>query len=104
MSKQQTFTDKEYGQQKRVSHLKAFLDTMNGLVPWQLLGGTDTPTCYFAGKRGHPPKGVRLMLRLYLLQVWFNLADEAVEEQIHDSYAMRKSAIQSISRQARRPR
>jgi IS5 family transposase len=30
------------------------------------------------------------MLRMYLLQVWFNLADEAVEEQIYDSYAMRK--------------
>jgi IS5 family transposase len=30
------------------------------------------------------------MLRMYLLQVWFNLADEAVEEQIYDSYAMRQ--------------
>jgi IS5 family transposase len=29
------------------------------------------------------------MLRMYLLQVWFNLADEAVEEQIYDSYARR---------------
>ena len=30
------------------------------------------------------------MLRMYLLQVWFSLADEAVEEQIYDSYAMKK--------------
>ena len=30
------------------------------------------------------------MLRMYLLQIWFNLADEGVEEEIWDSYAMRK--------------
>jgi IS5 family transposase len=27
---------------------------------------------------------------MYLLQVWFNIADEALEETIYDSYAMRK--------------
>jgi IS5 family transposase len=27
---------------------------------------------------------------MYFLQVWFNLADEALEESIYDSYAMRK--------------
>ena len=30
------------------------------------------------------------MLRMYLLQVWFSLSDEGVEEAIYDSYAMRK--------------
>jgi IS5 family transposase len=30
------------------------------------------------------------MLRMYLLQIWFNLADEALEEHLYDSYAMRK--------------
>ena len=30
------------------------------------------------------------MLRMYLLQVWFNLGDEAVEDAIYDSYAMRR--------------
>jgi IS5 family transposase len=27
---------------------------------------------------------------MYLLQIWFNLADESQEEHIYDSYAMRK--------------
>jgi IS5 family transposase len=40
---------------------------------------------YFKGESGCPPKGIELMLRMYFLQVWFNLADEAVEEQIYDS-------------------
>ena len=29
------------------------------------------------------------MLRMYLLQVWFNLSDVGVEDAIYDSYAMR---------------
>lgn len=31
----------------------------------------------------------RHMLRMYLLQVWFNLSDEGLEDAINDSYAMR---------------
>lgn len=30
------------------------------------------------------------MLRMYLLQCWFNLSDEGVEDAIYDSYAFRK--------------
>lgn len=30
------------------------------------------------------------MLWMYLLQGWFNLSDEGVEDAIYDSYAMRK--------------
>ena len=30
------------------------------------------------------------MLRMYLLQVWFSLSDEGVEDAIYDSYAMRR--------------
>ncbi len=30
------------------------------------------------------------MLRMYLLQVWFNLSNEGTEDAIYDSYAMRK--------------
>ena len=89
MEKQQTFTDMEYARRKRKSRRETFLETMNSLIPWQRLEEKIRPH-YFAGKRGRPPKGIQLMLRMYLLQVWFNLADEAVEEQIYDSYAMRK--------------
>jgi IS5 family transposase len=45
---------------------------------------------YPTGKRGRPPKGINLMLRMYLLQIWFNIVDEALEETIYDSYAMRQ--------------
>ena len=29
------------------------------------------------------------MLRMYLMQVWFSLTDEGIEDSIYDSYAMR---------------
>ncbi len=45
---------------------------------------------YPNGKRVRPPIGIKKMLRMYLLQVWFNLSDEGVEEAIYDSYAFRK--------------
>lgn len=45
---------------------------------------------YPSGKRGRPPKEIEIILRMYLLQVWFNLSDERTEDAIYDSYAMRK--------------
>ena len=45
---------------------------------------------YPNGKRGRPPMGIEKMLRMYLLQIWFNLSDPATEDAIYDSYAMRK--------------
>ena len=33
--------------------------------------------------------GIEKMLRMYLLQCWFNLSDEGLEDAIYDSYAMR---------------
>jgi IS5 family transposase len=89
MKKQQTFTDIEYGKRKRISRREVFLDTMERLVPWGKLEEEIRPY-YFQGKRGRPPEGIQTMLRMYLLQLWFNLADGALEEHIYDSYAKRK--------------
>jgi IS5 family transposase len=62
---------------------------MDGLVPWGKLVSL-IQRCYFSGKRGRPPEGIEIMLRMYFLSVWYNLADEALEDAIYDSYAMRK--------------
>ena len=44
---------------------------------------------YFNNKRGRKPIGIETILRVYLMQIWFNLADERIEDSICDSYAMR---------------
>jgi hypothetical protein len=41
------------------------------------------------GERGRPSLGLERMLRIYLLQQWYALADEALEDALYDSQALR---------------
>lgn len=86
---QQTFSDVEYTGRGKVTKREEFLGIMNEIIPWGEWVELIQPH-YFEGKRGRPPKGIEKMLRMYLLQGWFNLSDEGVEDAIYDSYAMRK--------------
>ena len=61
---------------------------MNNIIPWDEWINIIVPF-YLSGKRGLPTIGIETMLRMYLLQVWFNLSDEGVENAIYDSHAMR---------------
>lgn len=86
--KQQTFTDIEYSKRKRKTKREQFLEIMDQIIPWQEWIEIIRPY-YPSGKRGRPPRGIELMLRMYLLQIWFSLSDEGLEDSIYDSYAMR---------------
>ncbi|NLA28433.1 MAG: IS5 family transposase [Propionibacterium sp.] len=89
---QPSFTDVEYGNRRRVSKRERFLQQMNDTIPWARWVGVIEPYYYTdtKGKRGRKAKPVETMLRMYLLQVWFSLSDEGVEDAIYDSYAMRR--------------
>ena len=65
---------------------------MDATIPWATWVGLIEPHYYSdrPGKTGRKAKPVATMLRMYLLQVWFNLPDEGVEDAIYDSYAMRR--------------
>ena len=89
MKKQQTFTDIEYSCRKKKTRREEFLETMDEIIPWDEWVGIIAPY-YPHGKRGRPTMGIERMLRMYLLQIWFNLSDPATEDAIYDSYAMRK--------------
>jgi IS5 family transposase len=89
MKTQQTFSDIEYSARKRVSRREIFLQKMDALIPWAELEAVIRPH-YYAGKRGRPPRGIEVMLRMYLLQVWYNLSDQMAEEEIYDSHAMKE--------------
>jgi IS5 family transposase len=91
MKTQLTFNDIEYGKRKRVSRREVFLQKMDALIPWAELTAVIQPH-YYQGKRGRPPRGIEPMLRMYLLQIWYNLSDELTEETIYDSYAMKEFA------------
>jgi IS5 family transposase len=52
----------------------------------------DDRTVLSEGLRGRPPIGLARMLRLYFLQQWYGLADEALEDSPYDSAALRAFA------------
>jgi transposase, IS5 family len=89
---QPSFTDIEYGNRRRVSRREQFLETMDATIPWVTWVELIEAHYYRSakGKRGRKAKPVETMLRMYLLQVWFSLSDEGVEDAIYDSYAMRR--------------
>lgn len=96
---QQTFTDLEYSNRKRITKREQFLDSMEKIIPWSHWIDMIRPY-YFNNRRGRPARGIETMLRMYLLQIWFNLSDEGTEDAIYDSYALRKfSHIDFMSEQ-----
>lgn len=88
MEKQMSFTEMEYSQRQRTTKRDIFLREMDELIPWEECVAMITPY-YPSGNRGRPPREVEQMLRMILLQTWFNLSDEGVEDAIYDSYAMK---------------
>ena len=87
--KQGTLTDIEYSGRKKKTRREEFLEIMDEIIPWDEWVSVIEPY-YLKGKRGRPPMGIEKMLRMYLLQIWFNLFDPATEDAVYDSYAMRK--------------
>jgi IS5 family transposase len=61
---------------------------METLVQWTKLLAVIEPF-YPKGQRGRPPIGLERMLRVYFLQQWYGLADEALEDALYDSQALR---------------
>ena len=87
--KQQTFgAVTGFEKHHKVTRRAQFLAEMEQVVPWTRLMALIEPHYPKAGN-GRPPKGLEVMLRMYLLQQWFGLSDPAVEEALYDSLAMR---------------
>jgi IS5 family transposase len=89
MEKQTTFSEWEYSGKKKQTRRDVFLQKMETLVPWQEWVALIEPH-YPKGERGRPPIGCERMLRLYLLQAWYNLSDEGMEDAVYDSQALRQ--------------
>src|SRR6266403_72191 len=86
--KQQTLTGFEkYGKTTRRAQ---FLSDMERIIPWpEMTAAVATVYPKIGEQGGRPPIPLERMLRIYFLQLWFNLSDPAVEEALYDSVAMR---------------
>jgi IS5 family transposase len=85
-----SFSEAEYAKKKKQTRRELFLAKMELVVPWSRLMEVIEPHYPKSGKRGRPPIGLERMLRMYFLQQWYGLADEAVEDAIYDSQALRQ--------------
>src|SRR5437763_7824986 len=88
MQRQGSFAEPEYAGKKKQTRRDKFLTEMEQVVPWARLVDRLRPF-YPKGERGRPPVGLERMLRLYFLQQWYGLADEALEDALYDSQALR---------------
>ena len=88
MTQQTSFSQAEFADKKKTTRREKFLARMEEIIPWPSLRAVLEPF-YPKGERGRPPIGLERMLRMYFLQQWYGLADEAIEDAIYDSQAMR---------------
>ena len=92
-SKQLGFGDYEQSTAKKRTKRERFLSEMEAVVPWKALLDLIEP--YYpktSSKGGRPPYPLETMLRIHLLQQWYNLSDPAIEEALIEVLTMRRFA------------
>ena len=90
ITRQTTMLDILHGSHPKTRR-REFLELMDSSVPWKEWLALIRPFYYenYEGKKGRPPIALETILRMYLLQVWYTLADEAVEQEIYEIESMR---------------
>lgn len=86
---QLSFSGVEYANKKKLTRRDRFLVSMETVVPWDRIVAVIEPYYPKSGGRGRPPIGLPRVLRMYFIQQWYGLADEAVEDALYDSCALR---------------
>lgn len=79
----------QYEQYRKPTRRDVFLATMEQIVPWAEMCSV-IELHYPKAGNGRPPVGLERMLRMHLVQHWFNLADAACEDALLDSTALRR--------------
>ena len=87
MPHQITFAHAEFAAKRKTTRRETFLARLDEVIPWAKLLAVLEPF-YPKGQRGRPPIGLERMLRVYFLQQWYDLADEALEDALYDSQAL----------------
>ena len=88
--RQNSLSESGFPQFNKVTRRERFLKEMDKAVPWAKLEALVRPIYPAGNGVGRPPIGLDRMLRLYFLQLWFDLSDPAAEDAMYDSQAMRR--------------
>lgn len=97
--KQLSFASASYAHKKVITKREKFLTEMDAVVPWARLLKLIEPH-YPKKGRGRPPISLETMLRIYFLQLWYNLSDPAAEESLYDIESLRRFAQLDLERDA----
>src|SRR5271169_5182415 len=89
MGEQRTFASLAWSSKGKVTRRERFLAEMDAVIPWPRLIALIAPDYPKAGQ-GRQPLGLEKMLRIYVLQQWFNLSDPQAEDALYDSESMRR--------------
>ena len=94
MRHQPSFAHAEFAAKKKVTRREKFLARMEEVIPWkQLLAVIELLLIRRANVAVRPlPDWSGFMLRVYFLQQWYGLADEALEDALYDSHALQSFA------------
>lgn len=88
---QLTFSEAEYNLKKRKTRREKFLERMDKLIPWQRLE-QKLARKYTKGKTGRKPYPLKVMLRVHVMQLLYNLSDPAMEDALYEIESMRRFA------------
>jgi IS5 family transposase len=91
--KQFGFGDYEKSTAKKRTRRERFLGEMEAVVPWKALIDLIEPHYpKISSKGGRPPYPIETMLRIHLMQQWYDLSDPAMEDALIEVGTMRRFA------------
>ena len=92
-TKQLGFGDHEQSRTQKRTKRERFLAQMEVVVPWKVLIDLIEPHYPKPSRKGgRPPYPLETMLRIHLLQQWYDLSDPAMEEALIEVASMRRFA------------
>jgi len=74
---------------KKTTRTARFLAEMDAVLPWDSLIALIEPY-YKTGFGGRPPYPLERMLRIHFLQLWYNLSDPAMEDELYEKYSFQQ--------------
>ena len=72
--KHPSFSDLEYASKKRRTKRELFLEKLDKMVPWDRLLKRIKPL-YYQNKLGRPATDLEVVLRVYTMQLCYNMSD-----------------------------
>ena len=91
---QMSFLDMDFSFKKRKTRREKFLDKMEALIPWEKLFEQIQPYYHARTQDGHkggrPAYPLELMLRIHMVQLFYNLSDPAMEDALYEINSIRR--------------